>query len=330
MFIGTTIDDKNQYDLLKNKCYVHELKKDSRWVDCAAFASLGFCPLSLANDPSGLRDENNKPAKANCEVKYVNHPITRNRTGVKLQNSSGFISNGSELTWDYGEGFSLTGAPPATLKLYKRAISVFIKENEENMKFYDTVQGDGYCGMLAILQTAFNTEKIHLERLKDRQWVIQKILEMCDNNEIGNDRVQNQFRGMIEHLLTLPNHDFPHSELPFLPSSTNLWISSSMTGTALMKKYFNFNLWAIDNNLTNITQRFYQYYDSNDTEFVLSYRNWKQNFFNNNYKNIFYRDSHFFQGPGYTSEFLSNKFDEAVNDLINNIVAFICCPSSTS
>jgi hypothetical protein len=267
--------------------------------------------------------EKNKPAEENCKPIYVCDPKTRFRTGVKLENSSGFISSGSELTWKYGEGFSLTGAPPATLKLYKRAICVFIKENEENRKFYDTVQGDGYCGMLAILQTAFNTEKIHLEQLKDRQWVIQKILEMCDNNEIGNDTVQKQFRGMIEHFLTLPNHDFPHSELPFLPSSTNLWIGTELTGTGLMKKYLNFNLWAIDNHLTNITQRFYQYDGSNDTDFDLSYRNWKQNFFNNNYKNIFFRDSHFFQGPGYKQEFLSNKFEEAVNDLINNIVAFI-------
>jgi hypothetical protein len=53
---------------------------------------------------------------------------------VKLENSSGFISNGSELTWEYGKEFCLTGAPPAKLKLYQKAISVFIKENKENMK----------------------------------------------------------------------------------------------------------------------------------------------------------------------------------------------------
>ena len=299
------------------------MKNDSLWVDCAAFAPLGFCPLSLANDPTGLRDENNKPAEENCKLKYVNDPITRKRTGVKLENYSGFISNGSELTWEYGKEFCLTGVPPAKLKLYKQAISVYIKENEDNRKFYDTVQGDGYCGMLALLQSAFNREKIHLEKLKDREWVIQKIHELRDNNEIDNDRVQEQFLGMIEHLCSLPIKDLLHSEFPFLPSSTDLWIGTHLVGTNLMKKLFNFNLWAIDSHVKNIPQRFYQYDGSNDTDFDLSYRNWKQKRFNNNHKNIFYRDNHFFQGPGYTSEFLSNKFDEAVDNLIHNIVAFI-------
>jgi hypothetical protein len=224
---------------------------------------------------------------------------------------------------DYGKEFCLTGVPPAKLKLYKQAISVYIKENEDNRKFYDTVQGDGYCGMLALLQSAFNREKIHLEKLKDREWVIQKIHELRDNNEIDNDRVQEQFLGMIEHLCSLPIKDLLHSEFPFLPSSTDLWIGTHLVGTNLMKKLFNFNLWAIDSHVKNIPQRFYQYDGSNDTDFDLSYRNWKQKRFNNNHKNIFYRDNHFFQGPGYTSEFLSNKFDEAVDNLIHNIVAFI-------
>jgi len=133
---------------------------------------------------------------------------------------------------------------------------------------------------------------------------------------------------MIEHLLTLANQDLPHSEFPFLPSSTNLWVGTSLVGTELMKKFFNFNMWAIDSHVKNITQRFYQYEGLNDIDFDLSYRNWKQIYFNDNYKNIFYRDSHFFQGPGFTSEFLSNKFDEAVDNLIHNRVAFIR-PSSS-
>ena len=130
-----------------------------------------------------------------------------------------------------------------------------------------------------------------------------------------------KFLGMIDYLLAMGNEDLPRVE--FLPSSSGLWMGTDIGGSELMKNNLNFNLWVIMK-LNAITQRFYQFNGSNDLVFNdQCYRTWKERNFTNNYKNIFYRDLHFFQGPSYTSEFLSNKFDESVHNLINNIMNYI-------
>ena len=198
---------------------------------------------------------------------------------------------------------------------------MIVKENEENKLFYDTVQGDGYCGMLTLLQEAFDKPKIHLQKFKDRQWVIAKIFQLSSNDQILNEKMDKKFLGMIDYLLAMGNEDLPRVE--FLPSSSGLWMGTDIGGSELMKNNLNFNLWVIMK-LNAITQRFYQFNGSNDLDcFDQCYRTWKERNFTNNYQNIFHRDLHYFQGPGYTSEFLSNKFDEAIHDLINNIMNYI-------
>ena len=67
---------------MTNRCYVHELKQKSHWVNCAGLAQIGFCPLSLANDPTGLREKNGKTVKAYFETKYV-YENRHARVGIK-------------------------------------------------------------------------------------------------------------------------------------------------------------------------------------------------------------------------------------------------------
>lgn len=183
--------------------------------------------------------------------------------------------------------------------------------------WWDNTQGDGFCGWLALIALTYGLEKIHLEIYQERLLVIKKLEEFrADVPVVLAPKIEE----LINILIGWGELDLPKPI--WLPKRHDvhgsLWLGTHDINEhgPFLQSFLKFNAWVKESN----ESVYYVHTGVNHSEVMrFTYADWRNELFNDDHKHMFYSDSHFYQGPEYSSLWLRERFREATSDTVTNI-----------
>jgi len=292
---------------LPNKCYCVHIR-NGVYLDCYPFYRIGMCYSSFANSPQSLQDSDGRAAQANVELISWG--------GEAYLKSKVVIAEGEELKYTMGKKFNLSQSQCTENTVSNVRVTVMLKYTPLTETWYHNTQGDGYCGWLAIIQLIYGLEKIRLEVYKDRLFVLEKLEEFrADVPDVVAAKLEKLIiilKGWgetdLEKPTWLPREHSVHGEL---------WLGTHDVNEygPFLQAFLKFNVWV----KTSPDQTCYGHVGINDTKLRFTYSDWINELFSEDYKHMFYSDSHFYQGPEYSSLYLREQFRVAFSDLITNL-----------
>ena len=191
-----------------------------------------------------------------------------------------------------------------------------INRMENFDEFYSSTQDDGWCGYLAIVQANTSCDKLLLQNYRDRKFLIDKMESYLDGNHLGIDEADVFFRAIVEELKTWGILDLKKPKS--VGSESGLWLPSDQIPSGLLQDVFKMHLWTLPEK-----HLWFESNGSNDGIMENSYIRWKDEIFSDSYSHLYYAKKHYFHCHAYSSTFLRQNLENATDELVKNIVAFL-------